>query len=742
MQMNINEALNRIIFKYDLDRYYPHYRNMYEAKKILQNIVADIIQCGKKAVFVGDDRTGIEWIRNRVGDYGDIHFLLYGRSRQIPGEIEEIDWTQYEEVYIISFFSAEYIERWFRQHNVQYEWIYDVFERAGIFLQREFFAFGKEDLYFLSDPKGAMRKRTGWTESVQCELYCQDSKYHTARDGQTKQIALEKCLFLALYMRNFTAAHKYSSMLARKDKRFENMWEEIQNLLNLIKDAVGNRTQKDIIMYWLDSIPYCDADSMPYLQKVMRESVVFENAFTYIPYTHPTLRAMFLGKKDIDDQGYLISEITKENSPVMQFLSQQGYGIRVFSGYFSDFFPLSARSEHFYTDVCTPISMKLWDMVSEMLVTEQKTFWLVHALESHAPYLNTEINDNNYSESGEMRRLARMEIDGQLSFYDSLVNENTFRIYMSDHGDGTMLQRRIQVFFGIYHRTLKPERIKGLFSLLDFGVVLEKIITDEKIKDEDFSRKYIEIGNLDLYNPQTIKNLCRNKEEINEIFFGYKGIIDKEYIYIHYMTGKEWLSHRKDMRNPILFYECADDICEPELLSQYRELAGGYPEEMLRDEKFKYSRYLHTLYHRVLKHNDIAKRVDLIEQLLDKYPDNSVGVRMGGYHSLVLYYVLSKKGRKKIWGFIDNNAECLCSTLLLPIARADDVNGLRERGIKAILLSSYIHIETLRKESADYPEDVDILDIYRSFYEHGIRCDTDFWIVRGRAEDYDMVLPE
>lgn len=53
MLMDINEALNRIIFKYELDRYYPHYKNMCKAEKILQNIVKHIMQYRKKAVFVG-----------------------------------------------------------------------------------------------------------------------------------------------------------------------------------------------------------------------------------------------------------------------------------------------------------------------------------------------------------------------------------------------------------------------------------------------------------------------------------------------------------------------------------------------------------------------------------------------------------------------------------------------------------------------------------------------------------------
>lgn len=741
MLMDINEALNRIIFKYELDRYYPHYKNMCKAEKILQNIVKHIMQYRKKAVFVGDDRTGIEFIRNISRGQGEIGFLLYERNQEVPGEIEAADWKQYDEIYVISFRGAEYIERWFRLQGIQYEWIYDIFEQEGIFLQRDFYAFGKEDLYFLNDKKGAMHNRDGWTESLQCELYNQQSKYNTAGSEQTRRISLEKCLFLSLYIKNFKMVFRYSSVLAETDGKYKNFEEDIQDLLRTVKKAAVHRKQEDIILYWLDSIPFCDVGSMSHLQTIMNDSVVFENAFTYIPYTHPALRSMFLGKKDIDDQAYSISNLTSENSPVIRLLEEQGYDIKVFSGYFSDYFPSAYRSRHFYTDVCAPISMKLWDMFSEMLLTERKTLWLVHALESHAPYMSAEINDNNYREPGELRRLARMEIDDQLAFYDSFVNRDTFRIYMSDHGDGTMLQRRIQIFFGIYHRRLKAKRIEGLFSLLDFGTVLKNIIEEGEIREENFSREYVEIGNLDLYNPKTIKNLFKNKEEINEIYFGYKGVIDREHIYIHYTMGKEWLSCRKDMRNPILFYECAQDICKPELLPVYRERTGDYPEEMLRNSKFRYSQYLHALYYRVLKHNDIANRVSKIEQLLEKFPDHSVGIRMGGYHSLVLYYVLSERYRNKIWGFIDNNADCMCSTLRLPVVRPDALNRLAEGGVKAILLSSFFHIQALRKESRCWSSEIEILDIYMHFVENGMPCDTDFWITRGREEDYDMELP-
>ena len=89
-------------------------------------------------------------------------------------------------------------------------------------------------------------------------------------------------------------------------------------------------------------------------------------------FTHPALRAMFLGKKEIDDLAYRISECTKENSPVIRMLEEQGYHLKIMSEYFYDYFPVQYRCRHFYTDIAAPFSMKLWDMLAEMLLGEQK----------------------------------------------------------------------------------------------------------------------------------------------------------------------------------------------------------------------------------------------------------------------------------------------------------------------------------------------------------------------------------
>lgn len=735
---DINEELNKIIFSYHLDWCYPQYKNMYEAEKILRSVIKEIISNHQRAIFIGNNKTELDFIRNISGDYNDIQFLLYSRKDIFVQQMEKADWKNYK-VYLVSFYEAEYIERWFRLHDIRYQWIYDIFEQGGAFLQREFLSFGKENLRFLFDKE--THNRGIYAGSMQAELYCQQSKYNDTDDAEIKRIALEKCLFLSLYMKNFVVAKKYAFLLMEEDEKYTYMWEEIQNLLNTIKEAVGSRKKKDIILYWLDAIPYGGEGDMPYLHHVMEKSIVFENAFTYMPYTNPTLRAMFLGKREIDDKAYRFSKITQQNSPVLAFLDEQGYDIKVFSGHFNGSFQPQYQPESFIPDGLVPFSMKLWDMFSDMLKQKKKTLWIIHALEAHYPYLSSKMNDDNSGDDNKRHRLAKEEVDEQLAFYDTFINRDVYRIYMSDHGKEAVY--KYHILFNIYHRTLVPRRIKELFSLLDFGIILKQLITNNNIEEKAFYREYVEIGNCDWYNRDDIKAILQNKAALSLRFFGCKGVIDKDYIYLHYRTGKEWLHKRSDMLlcEPLLFYECADDISDSGQLMKYRELAEKYPEEVAADEKFRYSRYLYVLYQNIIKHNNMNERIDAINEMLKDYPVRSVGIRMGGVTSSMLYYVLSKENKEKIWGFIDRNKKCLCSKLALPVVSPDRIEDSKKAGMKAILLSSYTYLETLREEAQTWPTDMDILDIYDYFDKNDIMCREDFYKVSGTNEDYDVGFP-
>lgn len=101
------------------------------------------------------------------------------------------------------------------------------------------------------------------------------------------------------------------------------------------------KKQQDIIIYWLDAIRYGDELDMPYVQDIMKKSVVFENAYAYVANTHPMLRAMFLGKKDIEDFVFDVKKITRENSVLISFLEDEGYDIMFFKK------PEMLKNKHF-----------------------------------------------------------------------------------------------------------------------------------------------------------------------------------------------------------------------------------------------------------------------------------------------------------------------------------------------------------------------------------------------------------
>jgi len=104
--MDITEALNLIIFKYHLDKYYPHYRNMYEAKKILRRLVGEIISVKERVLFVCDEEAGNEIIQRMAGDCDRISFRLYIRNDLKT--LEPIRQENFDRVYLTSFYGAEY----------------------------------------------------------------------------------------------------------------------------------------------------------------------------------------------------------------------------------------------------------------------------------------------------------------------------------------------------------------------------------------------------------------------------------------------------------------------------------------------------------------------------------------------------------------------------------------------------------------------------------------------------------
>ena len=131
--------------------------------------------------------------------------------------------------------------------------------------------------------------------------------------------------------------------------------------------------------------------------------------------------------------------------------------------------------------------------------------------------------------------------------------------------------------------------------------------------------------------------------------------------------------------------------------------------------------------------------INIICSKLDKYPQNSVAIRMGGEHSMNLYARLSDKYKDKIVCFIDSNKMCVCAKYGLPIIRIDE---LKKENIQAVILSSYDHRAMLRSEAEEYSKDIDVIDIYSVLEENDILCTDNFYMnINLKDEDYDVGFP-
>lgn len=723
--MNITKRLYEIIFKYNLDDVYPQYRKRYYAEKILKKEADKWICRNEKVLIIYYDRLEQMLISKILGPNFSVDWVHLEKMEE-----REIEYTKYDKI-VVSFFDREKLKKEF-----DYIWIYDIFLENKLQFQDDFFK-TTQSSYGQWCQNDFLNYK--WKNNNQSE-FCTQKMILENAEGEEKRIVLKKCFFLALHMKNFKLARECAKQIQEATDNCQNVvaaMAEIEELLLDIKDCLKKRKQKDIIVYWLDSIQYGMEKDMPYLKKVLENSVNFTQAFTVTNNTNPTAQAIFRQKPPYCKNEIKPDKISKENSQLVAMLQENGYLCQVVSGYFfaqmeSD---LMSKSSNEIYDSC---SMIFWDGIENILQSEKPVMLIAHSLtEGHSPFLSTKINMNDVEGYHERGLLARKELDEQLEFYDEFWHSAATRIYLSDHGLPD-LRTQNHIILGVTNSNVTQRCIDGMYSIINFRKLLEKVVLGENDFESVCEPRYVEIERLDTYYNVVIKKAILEKSIKEDMLklFGYKGIITREYMYLRFSTGKEWLVRReKNMQLPHIGYY-QEDICDETLLPYFREIVGEYPKERLLEEKFKYSRYLHKIYENIL--NKQKKRIQMIENAFLPYSDRSVAIRMGGNHSAELYNRLSPACQRKIKCFVDNGEECVCKRFGLPVI---NVEQIKEEELEAVCLSSYASLNELRKEAEKYHDKIHIIDIYKILEEQGDTCRDVFYMFGKDDEYYDVDFP-
>lgn len=729
---DINQLYDFILEKNNVLAHYPRLQKRKKSEELIIRWFREHQEC-KEICCIGNDNASIQNIKHLAEQESVYCQYILCPSKNVQ-ELELIHWDEFSNILLISLHGETQIGLWLSEHDIKFDSLYDYFALHDLYLEDEYYYLTIEKVPDVQSGawRAAFAADEGYRNSLIAEYLLQKEKCQQESDPKRKSFFWEKQFALAVYMKNFVLAEELIEKAAQEkiqvDKGYLNAWRELKSLINDIKRNIGKR-QEDVILIWMDALGYGDGDDMPYLQQQIKEGVVFQNAVTVTPVTNSTMRTILNSKLEVDDFGYQKREIN-EDCRLISFMQEKGYEVKAVTSVWKGFKEeLKSDVQH---ELYAPSSEILWDMWRQLILEKKKLFLLVHLLrETHEPHISVRMS---YGKIKDNYRKGRLEMDDQMQFYLSSVNEKAAKIFMSDHGQWGS----VHVNLIVAQQELGHKEITGMFSLLDFYKLVRQIVENHHIDEQDLIRDYVKIQALDYYNPRWVKNIISKKLRLELGLFGYRAIADQRYLYYHFNNGKEVLTEWGKSNYRFHIQPEVDEVCDKSLLPYYRELAGNDPKGLYEDEKFKYTKYQYKLYNNFLKYKKPV--FELLNQLIAKYPDNSVGIRPGGEHSREVFAWLTAENKKKINCFIDNDIECCCSKLgNVRIISIDEVFAHKE--IKAVVLSSFVNLPALKREAESYPENIDVLDIYDYFAKNGCRLEHDFFDACMDAEGYEVGFP-
>ncbi len=330
--------------------------------------------------------------------------------------------------------------------------------------------------------------------------------------------------------------------------------EEIVQILDNIKTRLKKRKQRDIITVWNDQLDYSWLQYAPYMYKLSRNSMFFENAYTMTPFTVPTFLEMFLGMKPIDNEIYHkpFPVISSFNSNMVKEIEDSGYKF-IYIGDEGD----SKLFEKEYVVTNYTYSSSCFGCISllqKLLNTEEPVFVILHVSEeTHNPYMSGELDDAKYYEwprfggdpeekALEQRKKSVRYWDKQLEFYMDFISDRSIRIFMSDHGARYNFQPiykepTTHIIFFITGAGVSDIRCSKLFSLYNFHKVAKCVINNNYNEEEIFS-DYVLIQETSIFNKTAIQYYFENNAI--ECSYGFRAVRTKEELYVKLSSGKKY----------------------------------------------------------------------------------------------------------------------------------------------------------------------------------------------------------
>ncbi|MCR5235799.1 MAG: hypothetical protein K6E34_01185 [Lachnospiraceae bacterium] len=742
--MNINKRLNDIIIKYDLDEVYPYFRDYLRAQELIDELI--VSWKGKKIICICNSQNCRYYIENRIMDddyevdFEIIHFAEPGFNpdSEAGKAFKKIREGNYDEIYVAGYNGSSLIGHYLRLLGLGYHTLYDHFALNGLYLDREWYDLLHDNRGYESHESN-QRLYTQRNPEI-LEFFDISQRYrHTEKNDKLSGIYLKKLIFISLFIHDFVEFFKYINeyICLIGDEAFQNAKQDVEELLKDISDCLAERKRRDIIIHWVDKVPYKDLKDADYLYNEVREnSVFFTQMYTMCPYTGPTFIQMFGEGKPVDDGSWgewFGGGRGIKGWKVIKDIDDAGYSFMSFDRNFRSFPKSFIPREPI--DAYAAASDQMWTVLSYILESEKPMVMYVHlCLETHDPFWFPDMDDELMENRDKRYHQGIKAVDRQLRFYSSLYNDELIRIYMSDHGKEDY-QSRFHCFFSIASKEYPVKKVDSLLCWLDFGTIMSSLLRGKPILFDKLGREYVELQDLNWISGEPQMIAVREKAPITWFLMGFRGALTKDHIYLKFNTGNEWFQKNDEYANVFEpgWFQREDDVisCSDELLKTFRDRAGETDPEIVKRYD-KYNKYLQIIFKKAYPEN--IRKIKLLNELFESFGDETVSLRMGGPHSCGLYSVLTPENRKRIRYIVDPDPECCCKTLGIPIIPAPAEGGV-------LVLSSLKHRDFLLKEAEGYGKGIRPVDPYSYLEEKGISCRFDCYCFEPAVEDYEVGFP-
>ena len=412
--------------------------------------------------------------------------------------------------------------------------------------------------------------------------------------GKQREASLRELLQIAVEYKDFALISSIYQECGGENGEYpllKTVWKKVEHLLNCLREKIQERKQKDIILFWTDSVPHEMLHYLPGIMELSKQGTFFQRAYPNTPFTNPTMRAIFCNMLPIDDFPQNQERIARGNSPLIQFMESEGYKVRVIGGS-----KRTMEEEYLFRATEPTCNIKWWEGIADLLQSSEPCFYIFDFLESHSPNyvpdLKEPVNFFRVARTQkEVQTRASFEyLDQCLTLYHKLLG-NKRQVYFSDHGkqfleDIPWLERPLHSYCLAVGENIPKITVTRFFPYRNFEKFVRWLVDPEHFSLDDVCADEVIFQDVDAYNPKYIDQLIQANKAKKGI--SYRGILNYNYKYVINALGKEFFYQmQKDGTEKLIPLE------DPELRAELRNKAGTKFLDIDKYDKFRHTRKLY-----------------------------------------------------------------------------------------------------------------------------------------------------